>query len=423
MSLREDTIVSNLPEFDAKRESTNHAAPRARRRAQIERAMQSLDQLPVEPPPSQLPPSQLPPRTLPPAAPGKWDLDVKTTPDLRVVPEPDAPREYREPPRRPQMHTPREEGVMPIPEPSFEPSVIDKIPQPPVTPATHEPTNEIDLNDRSLEVLPHSQGKVIVIFGCRGGAGATSLAINTASALVRRGKSVCVVDIDMQLGDVFIALDLKPETSIAALAREASTIDAAALKRRLARHDSGIYALTQIGHIDDVSPELVERIPALVSTLTDHFDYVIVDGVRDFGDYALSVLDMADEVAMILEQDVSSVRRAARAITLFRRLGYSDAKLKIILNRCSRRAQVSTAEIARALRLDIAATVRNDFKRTRAASNDGALIADIAPQSGLNKDLEKLATVLGGAEARVDALTSPVKKQKSLFDFFRRGGK
>ena len=28
-----------------------------------------------------------------------------------------------------------------------------------------------------------------------------------------------------------------------------------------------------------------------------------------------------------------------------------------------------------------------------------------------------------GADARIDALTSPVKKQKSLFDFFRRGGK
>ena len=176
------------------------------------------------------------------------------------------------------------------------------------------------------------------MFGCRGGAGSTTLSVNMAAQLVRSGCSVCVLDFDLQLGDVFVALDMEPVTSIAALAREASTIDDAALKRRLARHDSGIYALTQTGRIDDIDPRMVERIPALLSRLVDQFDYVIVDGVRDFGDYALAVLDMADQVGLVLAQDVASVRRAARVITLFRDLGYSDDKLRVIVNRRVRRA-------------------------------------------------------------------------------------
>jgi pilus assembly protein CpaE len=270
--------------------------------------------------------------------------------------------------------------------------------------------------------MPAVQGKVIVLFNCRGGAGATSLAVNTAHALVRMGKSACIVDLDMQLGDVFVALDLKPETSIAALAREASTIDSAALRRRLARHDSGIYALTQIGHIDDIDPALVERIPALISTLTDHFDYVLIDGVRDFGDYALSVLDMADVIGMVLAQDVSSVRRAGRAITLFRRLGYSDHKLKVVLNRWTRKAQVSNDEIARALRLSVSAKVRNDFKRIHTALNEGALLANLAPGSGVAKDFAHLAVVLGGLDGRAEN-TAQVSKLPSWLGFLRRGGK
>src|SRR3990172_9563219 len=99
-----------------------------------------------------------------------------------------------------------------------------------------------------------------------------------AATLARAGKRVCVVDLDLQLGDVFVALDLQPETSLAALAREASTIDGAALRRRLARHDAGFYALTQVGRIDDIDEHLVERMPALLAALTAEFDYVLVDG-------------------------------------------------------------------------------------------------------------------------------------------------
>ncbi len=119
---------------------------------------------------------------------------------------------------------------------------------------------------------PTTQGQVVCMFACRGGAGATTLTVNMAATLARAGKKVCVVDLDLQLGDVFVALDLQPETSIAALAREASTIDGAALRRRLARHDVGFYALTQTGRIDDIDEHLVERMPALLSTLTSEFD-------------------------------------------------------------------------------------------------------------------------------------------------------
>ena len=151
---------------------------------------------------------------------------------------------------------------------------------------------------------------------------------------------------------------------------------------------------------------------------------MIIDGVRDFGDYALSVLDMADVITMVLAQDVSSVRRAARAITLFRRLGYSDNKLKVVLNRWTRKAQVSNDEIARALRLSVSAKVRNDFKRVHAALDAGALLANVAPGSGVTQDFDHLATVLGGIDSQGEQIhTAPVGKLSSWFGFLRRGGK
>lgn len=273
------------------------------------------------------------------------------------------------------------------------------------------------------EPRPAAHGKVIVMFSCRGGAGATTLSVNTAAALARAGNSVCIVDLDLQLGDVFVALDLQAQTSIAALAREASTIDGAALKRRLARHDSGVYALAQAGQVDDVDGQLVERMPALLATLASHFDYVLIDGVRDFDDIALSVLDMADRIAMLLTQDVASVRRAARAITLFRRLGYSDAKLDLVLNRYRRRAQVTELDVLRALSLSVKTTVRNDYKKMQRAFDEGALIGDVARSSGVAKDLSRLAALFEhgkiAAPAPLSAQKAPDQK-RGLFGLLRR---
>src|SRR5262249_51177114 len=155
---------------------------------------------------------------------------------------------------------------------------------------------------------PLSRGKILCVFGCRGGAGATMLAVNVAAAFGKGGKSVVLVDLDLQLGDVFVALDLDAPTSLASLSREGKSLGGAALRRRLVRHDSGVYVLAQTGRLDDIDEGLAERIPGLLTALAEHFDHVVVDGVRDFGDHALAALDVADKVAMVVTQDVQAVR-------------------------------------------------------------------------------------------------------------------
>src|SRR5262245_11173125 len=131
------------------------------------------------------------------------------------------------------LQLPVEEQRQPEPAPAY---------RAPARPAPR-PAPEPRYEEPAYETAP--RGKVIVVFGCRGGAGATMLAVNVGAQLVRTGRSVCVLDLDLQLGDVFVALDLEANTSISAVAREAKTLDAAALRRRLVRHDSGLYCLSQ----------------------------------------------------------------------------------------------------------------------------------------------------------------------------------
>ncbi len=442
--LRQDTVVSLLPEFDDG-ESTRVDTGTANN-VRVGRAVSTLDNGPQlssawgssEPAlrvvdgqqtrprarrPSQPQPSQRqaarpqpPRRQRRPSAPSTVQVEdqreptmsMRGRPGLSPVPAPPTP------PAQPARRGPAGKSIMPLPEACFEPSVVATMPVTPARTPEHTPLPTTD-------ATPALQGKLIAMFSCRGGAGSTTLAVNTAADLIRAGHKVCLVDLDLQLGDVFVALDLDSQTSLAALAREASTIDEAALLRRMARHDSGLYAISQTGNLDDLDAELVERLPALFVKLCEHFDYVIVDGIRDFGDNALAALDMADQIAMVLTQDVAAVRRAARAVTLFRRLGYSDSKLQIILNRTTRKAKVGSVDILRALGLPVAAEIRNSYKRMHAAFNDGALIGDVARTSGVAKDITKLSKHLTRSTAAARQSTAPVIKQKkSLLSFLRR---
>jgi len=233
------------------------------------------------------------------------------------------------------------------------------------------------------------------------------LAVNVGAGLARAGKSVCVVDFDLQLGDVFVALDLEASTSISGLARDAGNLDTAALRRRMVRHDSGLYCLSQTGRLDDVDPDLSERMPALLEMLQEHFDYVIIDGVRDFGDHALAALDAADKIALVLTQDVQAVRRAARVSQVFRRLGYPDKKIHLVLNRHTGKAHVDEHEIERVLAMPVSATIRNDYPRMQKALDEGSLLHDVARGTGVARDVERAARSL---------LVDPQRRQRDPED-------
>jgi pilus assembly protein CpaE len=295
--------------------------------------------------------------------------------------------------------------------PSFEPEPAPApvVPRAAKSSAAYEP-----------EPAAGPKGKIIVVFGCRGGAGATMLAVNVAHSLARGGKSVVVVDLDLQLGDVFVALDIEASTSIAALARDAAGYDDAGLRRRLARHDSGIYALSQVGRLDDVDPELPERIPKLLGKLAECFDYVVIDGVRDFGDHALAAMDVADKIAMVVTQDVQAVRRASRVAQLFRQLGYAERKIHVILNRHTPKATVDEREIERVLTLPISAAVRNDYPRLKKALDEGSLLNDTARGSGVHRDVERVARALLGDPQRHEPVLDHDEEPGFFARIFRR---
>ena len=241
------------------------------------------------------------------------------------------------------------------------------------------------------------RGTAITLFPTRGGVGATSLATNLAGAMQRRGDRVCLLDFDLHLGDVLSFLDLPGTYSITDVLTNMGRLDKDLLDASVMRHPSGVRVLAQSGKVEEADQVRGGDIPALLAFLRKHYDRVVVDGVRGFDELSLAILDASQKVLMVLTQDVPAVRNTKRCLDLFRRLGYGDTKVQLVLNRYQKDSKITPEVIADTVGLPVTHTLSNDFASAIESINRGLLLYDVAPRSRLTKDIEALAPLLAGA--------------------------
>ena len=113
---------------------------------------------------------------------------------------------------------------------------------------------ESDHEELRLAVRTHAKvtvagggdiGQVVTIFGAKGGVGSTSIAVNLAGSMQRRGLRVVLVDLDLHLGDVLSFLDVAGTYSITDVLENMSRLDRELLASSVTKNLSGIRFLAQ----------------------------------------------------------------------------------------------------------------------------------------------------------------------------------
>lgn len=257
-------------------------------------------------------------------------------------------------------------------------------------------------------------GQIISLFAAKGGLGATTLAVNLAGMLADGGKRVVLVDLDLQLGDVLVFLDAASRYTIADVLHNLKRLDRELLVSSLTRHPSGAYVLAQSDHLEDADKVTAPQLTTLLGFLARHFDYVVCDGLRGFGEISLTALDASHRVVVVATQDVPAVKNAQRCLDVMRRLGYGDDKLQLVVNR-HQKSEIDLQSIADTLGIAVHAAIANDFPTVSKAINRGMLLRDVAPRARVVDDLLRMARFFSG-----QAAPSP-HKRSFLRGLFARG--
>jgi pilus assembly protein CpaE len=249
---------------------------------------------------------------------------------------------------------------------------------------------------KATPVADHKRtGELICVLGPKGGTGKTLTASNLGVALAAEGHTVCLVDLDLQFGDLGLVLGLRPERSIFDLVASGGTLDSEKLGAFLTRHDSGVQVLLAPTRPDQASAVTPEFLRDLYAVMRRRFDYVVVDTPPGFTPEVIATIDGSSGVCLIGTLDVPSLKNAKLGAETLELMGYPTERVRVLLNRADTTVGVSHADVVSVLGRapDVLVPSHRDVVRS---VNAGEPIVRANPRSEAAKAFRALAQVFAG---------------------------
>jgi pilus assembly protein CpaE len=230
-----------------------------------------------------------------------------------------------------------------------------------------------------------------------GGAGVTTLAVQTAMMLLSsgaRGKtSTCLVDLDFQHGACADYLDIEPRLNLGEIEPRPERLDRQLLEVMLSQHPSGlavIAAPNRPAEMRSFDPDVVTRLLDLVST---NFDYVVFDMPRTWFSWTDSVLLGSNKLFIIGEMTVPGLRHAKQLVEAIKERLDDGPKPQVIINRFVQglfSSGLRKADIEQVLGDAFAGCIPNNYALVREAIDRGVTLDEIKPGNAITGQLKKL---------------------------------
>jgi pilus assembly protein CpaE len=234
-----------------------------------------------------------------------------------------------------------------------------------------------------------ASGEVIAVLGPKGGTGKTLTACNLAVALGMQGARPVVVDLDLQFGDVGLALGLRPQRTIYDLAVSGGALDAEKVAGFLAEHESGAHALLAPLRPDQASIVDPAFLRSVFEALRARHDFVIVDTPPAFSAEVITTIDIASHLCMVGMLDVLSLKDTKIGLETLAQMGYEPDEVALVLNRADSNVGITPDDVERVLGRRPDVLVPSDRAIPRALT-EGRTIVAAEPRSNAAKAFQTL---------------------------------
>ena len=249
---------------------------------------------------------------------------------------------------------------------------------------------------KDMAPTERESGQIITVTSAKGGSGKTVMATNVALLLNRLpDKKVVLVDADLQFGDVCLLLQIEPRFTMVNAAHELHHLDPEMLDSLLTEHPTGLRVLAaplEPAFADDIT---TAGLMQMLDVLQETYDFVVVDTASMLDELILSLIEKADDVLMIVDMDLPSLKNAKLALETLRLLKFSTSNVKLVMNRSNAKNKLNNKEIEAALKMEIAAAVPSDASVPNSV-NEGRPVVETDPKGKVAKGFESVASLVAG---------------------------
>lgn len=166
----------------------------------------------------------------------------------------------------------------------------------------------------------------IAVTSGKGGVGKTQLSANIALALAKRGQKVLLLDADLGLASLDLALGIHPHSDLLSVVRGEREIDEILVEAphgvMLVPACPGRYEMANLGTAER------EKVRAIIEDLARRFDVLIIDTGAGIGANSVGFAALASEILLVTTPEPTALRDAyAMAKVLNKRAGVESIQL------------------------------------------------------------------------------------------------
>ena len=243
---------------------------------------------------------------------------------------------------------------------------------------------------KGLAVPGKAAAPLIAVLGPKGGTGKTLISTNLAVALAQRDANVVLVDLDLQFGDIGLALGLSPERTMYDLMKAGPPFDHEKLDRHLIRHSSGVQVLIAPTRPDQASAVSIEYLRDIYASLRTMCDAVIVDTPPGFTPEVIATIDVSSEICMVGMLDSLSLKNTKLGLETLELMGYETDHISLVLNRADSQVGITADDVSTIVGRGPDVSIPSDREIPRSI-NEGTPIVAAKQGSGAAKAFRALA--------------------------------
>ena len=180
---------------------------------------------------------------------------------------------------------------------------------------------------------PVRRARIMALTSGKGGVGKTFLSANLAAALAKRGQRVLVLDADLGLANLDVALNLYPKVTLHDVFTGKVPLEDAILPAP--GGFSVLLAGSGLVESSRLTPEVRDQLQRIIETLAPRFDHILLDTGAGISDVVLYAVSLADDVLVIATPEPTSMTDAYATIKVLATQQQRRA-IRVVVNQVGR---------------------------------------------------------------------------------------
>jgi pilus assembly protein CpaE len=275
-----------------------------------------------------------------------------------------------------------------------------------------------DRAEAARQAAAKPTGRLVTVFSTKGGVGKSLMAANLGVSMADQGKTVCIVDLDVNNGDIAIMLQLTPMRTLNDLAAFRGDIDVDAIETLVTPWTKTLGVVAAPVHLDAPDQATNDDVGKLLDVLVRVYDYVVVDTSGAFDEFALTALDRTDTLVLVGTLDIPALKGLKLATHTLDLLNFPRDKWHFVLNRADQKVGLSVDEYESTLGLKADCSLVSS-REVLAAVNRGEPLVTAYANHPNSKAIKALASTIVGVARTAEADEGASGKSRASAGRFR----